>query len=71
MRITGFTDNRGSIQRNQALSERRAEAVRVFLGGRLRGLTVEWQGRSESTPAASNGTPEGMALNRRVEIKVW
>ena len=71
VRITGFTDNRGSNKQNQALSERRAEAVRGFLGGRLRGLALDWQGRSENTPAASNATPEGMALNRRVEIKVW
>ena len=71
IRITGFTDSRGSVVRNQALSDRRAAAVSGYLKGRLKGLGITWQGRSEHAPAASNATPAGMALNRRVEVKVW
>ncbi len=71
VQVTGFTDSQDSHASNQALSERRADAVRAFLKSRLRGVKLSWSGRSENTPAASNATAAGMAKNRRVEIKVW
>lgn len=65
--VEGHTDNRGSAAYNQALSERRAQAVRqalITLGAD--GSRLHAKGYGESRPVAGNGTPEGMAKNRRV-----
>lgn len=72
--VAGHTDSRGSDSYNQALSERRANSVRQALAAQLGGATIAATGYGESRPIASNETPdhqpypEGMALNRRVEI---
>lgn len=69
IRVEGHTDSQGGDAANQALSQRRAEAVRRVLeeagvaGGRLRAT-----GRGEANPIADNGTAAGRAQNRRVEI---
>lgn len=71
--VVGYTDNQPIRTRqfpdNQALSQRRAEFVRdIFL---KRGLTPEQAtaaGRGEQSPLGDNGTPEGRAQNRRVEL---
>lgn len=69
VRIEGHTDSQGGDAANQALSQRRAEAVRRVLeeagvaGSRLRAT-----GRGEANPIADNGTAAGRAQNRRVEI---
>ncbi|MGB7211013.1 MAG: OmpA family protein [Gemmatimonadales bacterium] len=68
--IAGHTDNQGAAAGNQALSERRAAAVKAYLvanygvaAGRL--MTT---GFGESKPVATNDTPEGRQDNRRVEL---
>ena len=69
--VEGHTDARGSDATNQELSQRRADAVRVYLEGR--GVPAERMrsiGRGESAPIASNDTAEGRANNRRVEVIV-
>jgi len=69
VRIDGHTDNVGTLEYNQGLSERRAEAVAAYLAaaGVDRGrMTVA--GFSFTQPVADNATPEGRAQNRRVEI---
>ncbi|MHB8668312.1 MAG: OmpA family protein [Burkholderiales bacterium] len=69
--VIGYTDNVGSVQYNQNLSERRAKAVNDYLANKgvlLQRLT--FIGRGESAPRASNATEEGRRLNRRVEILV-
>jgi OmpA-OmpF porin, OOP family len=69
--IEGYTDSTGSEQENQALSEQRAQAVADKLqqsGIDPSRITVV--GRGEAAPIADNGTPEGRASNRRVEIVV-
>lgn len=67
--IIGHTDSRGSDAHNQSLSERRAESVRTAfdeMGVTRARFRVE--GRGESEPVATNDTPEGLRLNRRVEV---
>jgi outer membrane protein OmpA-like peptidoglycan-associated protein len=67
--IDGYTDSRGTDAHNQALSERRAASVRTALDGMgvVRARFVV-QGHGESSPVATNATPEGMRQNRRVEV---
>jgi outer membrane protein OmpA-like peptidoglycan-associated protein len=69
--VYGHTDSTGSDAYNQALSERRAQAVANYLQSRgVSAARVRWQGFGETQPVASNDTPEGRAKNRRVEIKI-
>jgi outer membrane protein OmpA-like peptidoglycan-associated protein len=67
--VAGHTDDTGSEQYNQSLSERRAGAVAQYLQGRgvnpQRLVTI---GVGESRPVAPNSTPEGRQQNRRVEL---
>ncbi|MFZ1815459.1 MAG: OmpA family protein [Rhizobiaceae bacterium] len=69
--IDGHTDNTGSPQYNQALSERRAVSVAQYLNSRQvdpRRLRVV--GFGETIPIADNGTDFGRQQNRRVEIRI-
>lgn len=67
--IAGHTDSRGSDQYNLTLSQKRANSVRNFLGGRGVGSQrMNAQGYGESRPVSDNSTKEGLAKNRRVEI---
>ena len=67
--VAGHTDSTGTDQYNQALSQRRAQTVATYLTGKgvldQRIITV---GAGEGHPVASNDTPEGRQLNRRVEL---
>jgi outer membrane protein OmpA-like peptidoglycan-associated protein len=67
--IQGHTDSTGSEEYNQALSDRRAVAVKNHLT--LRGVDadrVTTLALGESTPRASNDTDAGRRMNRRVDI---
>ena len=67
--IIGFTDNTGSEEYNQRLSERRAQATADYLISRGVGASqILTKGLGESEPRASNATEDGRAQNRRVEI---
>ncbi|MEN3752181.1 OmpA family protein [Mangrovibacter sp. SLW1] len=68
--IAGHTDNTGNPAHNQLLSLKRAEAVRDWMRdtGGVPESCFAVQGYGESSPVAPNGTPEGRARNRRVEI---
>lgn len=68
--IEGHTDNVGSAASNQALSEKRAAAVRQFLidSYQVDAARLEAKGLGQSKPAVSNDTPEGRQNNRRVEL---
>ena len=67
--IEGHTDSRGSNVSNQRLSKRRAESVRNYLIGQgVDSANLGAVGKGESNPIADNGSPEGRANNRRVEI---
>ena len=69
LKIEGHTDNAGSVEFNQALSEHRASAVRDYLVGQgLDASSVSAQGLGEQNPVSDNLTPLGREKNRRVEI---
>jgi len=69
--IIGHTDSSGSESYNQRLSERRADSVSGYLSARGvdRGRLYA-SGRGEMEPRASNDTPEGRRLNRRVDLYI-
>jgi outer membrane protein OmpA-like peptidoglycan-associated protein len=67
--IEGYADSRGTDEYNQDLSRRRAAAVATALEARgISNARVNVTGRGETLPVASNETPMGRQLNRRVEI---
>ena len=70
--VSGHTDNTGNPQLNQTLSLRRAAAVRDWMRdtGGVPESCFAVQGYGESRPVATNDTPAGRALNRRVEISL-
>ena len=79
--IQGYTDNAGwknstaeqSVQKNQALSEQRANAVSNYLkslgvsSNQIRSVA----GFGEANPVADNSTAAGKAQNRRVEVYLY
>jgi len=69
--ISGHTDNVGSQEMNQALSESRAKEVYNYLI--FKGISksrMTYSGFGFSVPISSNDTPEGRSLNRRTEFKI-
>jgi outer membrane protein OmpA-like peptidoglycan-associated protein len=67
--IEGYTDSTGSDSLNQALSDRRANAVRTALTDTgISSDRIATRGYGEAFPVASNDTAAGRQLNRRVEI---
>jgi OOP family OmpA-OmpF porin len=67
----GHTDSVGSAGYNQALSVRRAEAVKAFLvSNGIESSRVYTEGKGLTQPVADNATREGRAKNRRVEVEV-
>jgi OmpA-OmpF porin, OOP family len=71
LQIAGYTDARGSDEKNRDLSRRRAEAVVHYLivvgvdASRLNAV-----GYGKASPVASNDSEEGRAKNRRIEFRV-
>lgn len=69
--IGGHTDNVGSAQANQILSEKRANAVKEYLVKKgIDANRIKAKGYGQTTPIATNETPEGRQQNRRTEVKV-
>lgn len=69
--VTGYTDNTGSVQHNQDLSQRRAVSVATILANQgLDQRRFYIEGKGEDAPIASNSTETGRAQNRRVEIQI-
>jgi outer membrane protein OmpA-like peptidoglycan-associated protein len=69
--VGGHTDDRGADDYNQALSQRRADAVLGYLvehGVDAAGLSAV--GYGEAQPVDGNDTDEGRERNRRVELKI-
>jgi len=69
--ISGHTDSVGSDSSNMTLSRNRANEVRDYLVGYgIDASRLEAAGFGESRPVATNNTPEGRELNRRVEFRI-
>lgn len=69
--IEGYTDSVGGDSYNQDLSERRAQAVRDALVQRgVDSSRITARGYGKAHPVADNASPEGRAMNRRVEIVI-
>jgi len=69
--VEGYTDSVGSDSYNQQLSLRRADAIKQALV--LKGIApdrVMTQGMGKAFPVADNASPEGRAMNRRVEVVI-
>ena len=68
--ITGHTDDVGETAANQTLSEKRAAAVAASLSTDfgVDASRLSTAGKGESEPMAKNDSPEGKAMNRRVEF---
>lgn len=64
---------RRAFRDNQGLSEARAFEVAEYLRAKLAlpAAAFTIRGQADREPAADNGTPEGMAKNRRVELSIW
>ena len=72
LKVTGYTDSVGSDAYNLKLSKERAQSVVEYLiaSGIPRNQFASVTGAGESSPVASNQTPEGRAQNRRTEIQI-
>jgi outer membrane protein OmpA-like peptidoglycan-associated protein len=71
VRIEGHTDSVGAAAYNEALSLRRADAVRRVLTSRgVQERQILALGLGESKPVADNASPAGRARNRRVELHI-
>ncbi len=69
--IEGHTDSTGPSDYNQNLSERRAKAVSDFFASKgIPSASMTTVGYGETMPRVSNTTPEGRAVNRRVDIRI-
>jgi len=69
--VIGHTDSTGRAEYNQQLSVARASSVARYLESqKVVPQRVNTQGMGQNAPIASNDTPEGRALNRRVEIRL-
>ena len=70
--IEGDTDNTGSEEYNQKLSERRAEAVAAYQRSlNVASSRISTVGLGELNPIASNDTAYGRTQNRRVEVAIF
>ena len=69
--IQGHTDNAGTDEYNQGLSERRAGSVSAYIRGKgISSSRISIKGFGESAPKYSNDTEDGRALNRRVDFLI-
>jgi len=71
VQVEGYTDSVGGDEYNQRLSENRAASVKDFLVSQgVSAANVTSQGFGKTHPVADNGTSEGRAQNRRVNLVV-
>jgi OOP family OmpA-OmpF porin len=72
LEINGHTDNTGTIDKNQLLSENRAKAILNYLRDKtgVEERKLKATGYGARRPLATNKTIKGKALNRRVEMRL-
>lgn len=70
--VNGYTDNQGNADGNMKLSQARADAVKARLMGKnkIELNRISTKGHGAANPVADNGTPEGRAKNRRIEMQI-
>ena len=66
--VEGHTDNTGTSEYNQILSEQRARSVAEYLKPQIGHDKFSYRGFGERMPVASNNTKEGRQKNRRVDV---
>lgn len=71
LKINGHTDNSGGEMNNKTLSLNRAETVAAYLQAKgVAKSRMTTKGYGKTMPKATNDTPEGKQMNRRVEFKL-
>ena len=71
LRLEGHTDDQGGEEDNLDLSQRRADAVKIYLTNRgVSDYRISAKGYGESRPVDTNDTAEGRKHNRRVEMNI-
>jgi outer membrane protein OmpA-like peptidoglycan-associated protein len=71
LEVQGHTDDRGTREFNQRLSEERARSVVAWLMSRgIAAVRLVARGYGQEHPLAENTSEAGRALNRRVEFRV-
>ena len=69
--IFGHTDNTGTYEVNQRVSNERAKSVADFLiASGIQSVRLSTVGKAYDDPIADNSTVDGRAQNRRVEIYI-
>lgn len=69
--IKGYTDSTGSAQTNEALSQKRADAVRKqLIASGIPAATITTMGMGPQDPVGDNSTADGRKANRRVDVEV-
>jgi OOP family OmpA-OmpF porin len=69
--ITGHTDNTGTVENNEKLSETRALSCRGYLMSKgIEGNRISFIGYAATRSKADNGTAVGRELNNRVEFSL-
>jgi len=68
LEVAGHTDSDGADDANMTLSNNRANAVANYLRQGVKPERLTTVGYGETRPVADNATPEGKAMNRRVEL---
>lgn len=71
--VYGYADNQGSDETNIALSKERVDSTVKYLQskGIAANRIIQQKAFGEAKPVASNDTPEGRLLNRRVEFEIF
>ncbi len=69
--IKGYTDSTGGAKTNEALSAKRATAVKsALINNGMPAPTISTLGMGPANPVADNKTTDGRQQNRRVEIEI-
>jgi outer membrane protein OmpA-like peptidoglycan-associated protein len=71
--VQGYTDKSGTPSYNEALSERRAQAVARYLANQYQipVRNISMLGSGYAQPVADDKTADGRKMNRRVEVRLW